>query len=534
MNENQNGNDIAIGLQGQGDDNNDADGLQGHGDNGEDDANGHEGQSDVQSTPKGGGLHLKPKAFYDLQESMKQIEERCSRQQEQQDRLLELMEKALTAANGGSDGGSDAHNSEGAKNTPVGSEAGSGDTMMTRSARELHGDRQPRMFSVPHISAANRTPLGGKGGDARARSYMSAPNPAAQSFHGFSDNGMGQRALGMSDLSQPELLAEVERMRRMLEEQRMMREREDDRGYGLYTPKPERPERFGGDSDEVQSFCRALDRWFSHYNMSEHQKLLYSTELLTDAARMWYDARERVAMEYNCAPFATLEDFKAALREHFLVAGRWSAFRRKLLFLRQRGPLHEYNQSFMEIAAELSDLSISECCFHYVNGLARSVRRQVMQTQTWAAVESNPRSVTPAMFEHLKSHANQAHAMVDQDWTAARVTSGKRKADAVNNLREFVAKLTPAERKKRRAEKRCYICGEKHLARDCPTAEAKAWRATLNTLYDGWSEQDIAYVHNIEQKATPPRENEAPVLFAAEIEDACKESDFDSEPDADE
>ena len=194
--------------------------------------------------------------------------------------------------------------------------------------------------------------------------------------------------------------------------------------------------------------------------------------------------------------------------------------------------LGEYNREFLEIISEIPDVTLSETCFYYVQGLSRSLRPYVRQMPVWTALEANPSSATAATFDALKAAASQAAAASIEEFPAGErrgFTPAKRKTErveAVNNLREIVAKLSPQERKRRREERRCYICGDKHLARDCPQ-----WKPTVNALFDGWNDEDLHYVFNIAE--VPDAAEETPEMTVQQMEDALTEGDFDtsSEPD---
>ena len=377
-----------------------------------------------------------------------------------------------------------------------------------------------------HYSAtgANRIPLGNGNTHAGSAGNGQASNNNANSFWN-SD--------APTDAARIEALQnELEHARRQLASMQVTREHSSN-SSSSWTPKPKRPDSFDGDADKVQAFVRALDRWFAHYEMSEADKVRFCTECLTEAAQTWYDAKERVAELQGRPPFATVSDFKAALKEHFLLAGRWSTFRGKLAYHRQRyKTLGEYNREFLEIISEIPDVTLSETCFYYVHGLSRSLRPYVRQMPVWTALEANPTAATASTFDALKAAASQAAAASAEDYAGAdrrgSTLSGKRKAEkveAVNNLREIVAKLSPQERKRRRDERRCYICGDKHLARDCPQ-----WKPTVNALFDGWDDEDLHYVFNITEEQPPPA-SVPDEMTVKQMEEMLEEGDFDTSDD---
>ena len=375
----------------------------------------------------------------------------------------------------------------------------------TPQSHDEPGDRRPPQFAT----GANALPLGRRAGDA-------------------CDDGT--RALH----------EEIDRLRAQLDQQRF------GTPFGLsgkgthHSPKVYPPDKYEGEADKLHSFLDDLEQWFAHYpTLRDAERVTYSSTLLAGAAKAWYDQRRREAKARGVPVFDTLADLQAALRAHFLDAGRWARSRAKLVRLRQTSDIHEYNKEFTLLLTDIPDISSSEKCFYYVSGLRREIRRQIRLVPEWVQLNEHPRRATEETYIALKTKANEMSDDTDAvrpSWTQSEsaFVTRKRKADAVNNLRAIIAKHSPEKRRKLRAERRCYICESKdHLARDCPTAEGRSWKASVSHLYAGWDEEDLNYIFTLQAPTDdePPQDDAVNYMNTDVQAEDFEESDSDDDKD---
>lgn len=298
-------------------------------------------------------------------------------------------------------------------------------------------------------------------------------------------------------------------------------------------PKVEPPEAYEGDPEKVNAFIDDLQGWFAHYpHLTEQQKVSHAVSRLKDTAKTWYESRRREARRAGMETFVSLAAFQAALKAHFLDAGLWTRARNKVIKLKQTGSIHDYNRDFMTITADIPDMGAAERCYHYVMGLRRYTRRQARLTPAWSKVNEDPCSAQYDLFLDLKQYAVEISDDSFDIEPAPRPdtrSTGKRKADAVNTISELAARHSPAERKRLQRERRCYICGGQHMARDCPTPDGKKWRASLNTITGGWEDHDFSYVFAIEAEEGEDATTEPAVNFMDAQAGQATEADFASD-----
>ncbi len=107
--------------------------------------------------------------------------------------------------------------------------------------------------------------------------------------------------------------------------------------------KPPKPERFNGDSDQVDPFIQQVELTFTYYKVTEDQQTKLASAWLNGAAMRWF-----LFMRNRDSNFENLSwnEFKTSLSKQFKIQNLEQIARDKLYYLKQTFSVYKYNEEF--------------------------------------------------------------------------------------------------------------------------------------------------------------------------------------------
>lgn len=124
------------------------------------------------------------------------------------------------------------------------------------------------------------------------------------------------------------------------------------------------------DGDNPDGWILRSERYFNFYKLSEGDKLEAAIVALEGDALLWFQ------WEHRRRPITRWDELKSLLLRQFrpIYAG---TLYQQWLALVQTGTVHEYQRSFIELLAPLSNIAEDVILGQFVNGLQEDIRSEV-------------------------------------------------------------------------------------------------------------------------------------------------------------
>ena len=232
------------------------------------------------------------------------------------------------------------------------------------------------------------------------------------------------------------------------------------------TPKPRidapKPKEYKGarTAQEVDNFIWGLEQYFRLMSIEdEATKVNTASIYLVDAALLWWRTKCAESSDGDI-PVKTWKDFQSELKKHFYPKNADEEARDRLYQLKHEGSIREYVKRFSELKLLIKDLSKSEGLYLFKSGLQRWARMELKRMGVQDLSEAMAAAESIAEFEKKDSSKpkHKGNSGGDKD-KSTKNGSGKPQNKAGD--KQF-------RNQNERGEFKCYNCGGKHLARNCP------------------------------------------------------------------
>ncbi|GMI91050.1 hypothetical protein HRI_002774300 [Hibiscus trionum] len=241
-------------------------------------------------------------------------------------------------------------------------------------------------------------------------------------------------------------------------------------------------------AQEVDNFIWGLEQYFRLMNIDDDStKVNQASVYLTDAALLWW--RHRCAqVEEGTLPMKTWKEFMFEFKEHFYPKNAQEEAREKLRQLKHDGNIREYVKRFTELRLQIQDMGEADAFYAFKSGLRQWVKLELNRIENLDLTKAMATAESLSEFEHKRSDATKEKPRYkgskDNPTRNESERSGK-----PPNFRRPLDRGRPFERNN--GEFKCYTCGGKHLARNCPNDGKVA------AIQEKRGEEKIAHVNSI-------------------------------------
>jgi hypothetical protein len=225
----------------------------------------------------------------------------------------------------------------------------------------------------------------------------------------------------------------------------------------------------------IRTYILRLEEYFqAASNLTPEAQLLVASTYLELNAEVWWQSHLKSHPKGLPGKITTWNQFKIALRDHFLPANAMRSARDQLAKLKQLGSVQDYLTRFNSLCLEVDDLSEAEKLDKFIRGLKPKVQEQLelnpSSTINLVTAAATADRIDQIQFNYTKKHQNYDKKL--RPYITVHQPSDVVPMD-IDNMsiqpQQKLAKLSDAEKTELRKKGACFRCRQPgHIAPHCP------------------------------------------------------------------